>query len=121
MLRRSDVPLEAVDHHNSRIFTPLLSDEAVLDGLERLSEPGQQFESEDPQSIIRHLMCVSARFSAPPPGCMLHATMLTTSCRAAMAAHTVSAAIAYGIRAAVQCCAFFREVCDLGFSQPRRH
>jgi hypothetical protein len=115
MLRRSDVPLEAVDHHNSRIFTPLLSDEAVLDGLERLSEPGQQFESEDPQSIIRHLMCVSARLSGPPPGCML------LECHAAMAAHIVSAAISYGIRAAALLCFTKIGICDLGFSQPRRH
>lgn len=58
LLRRAHIPLAAVDHHNSRIFTPLLADEAVLDELERLSEADSRFAGDDPQSIIRSLMCV---------------------------------------------------------------
>lgn len=57
-LRRRDVPLAAVDHHVAQtILTPLMSDEFVLEATLDLAAEVEQFAGDDPQSVLRKLLC----------------------------------------------------------------
>lgn len=55
-IRRRDFPLAGVDHHISRILTPLLSDDAVLEAVEALADT-PAFRGEDPEGILGSLLC----------------------------------------------------------------
>lgn len=63
-LRRRDFPLAGVDHHVSRILTPLLSDDAVLAAVEELCGGGDL--GDDPEAVLGTLLC--APTFSPSPG-----------------------------------------------------
>jgi hypothetical protein len=69
LLRRSDIPNAAVDHHVSNILTPLLSNDAILVAAEELGAA----EGDDPQNTLRKLLCAVA---ASP-----HTVPVATVCR----------------------------------------
>eukprot|EP00892_Ulva_mutabilis_P002710 jgi/Ulvmu1/1243/UM109_0041.1 len=54
-LRRTNFPLAGVDHHISRILTPLLSDDAVLEAIEALCETAEH-RGEDPEAVLGALL-----------------------------------------------------------------
>jgi hypothetical protein len=49
----------AVDHHISQsILTPLMSDDALLQAALDLANSRLEYSGDDPQSVLRKLMCV---------------------------------------------------------------
>lgn len=65
LLRRKDIPLAGVDNHISRILTPLLSDDSLLEAVEELTTGGEH-RGDDPETVLGSLLC------APLPHLLLH-------------------------------------------------
>lgn len=60
LLRRRDIPLEAVDHHvNQSILTPLMSEDSLLEAVLDLANSDSEYAGDDPQSVLRKLMCAT--------------------------------------------------------------
>ena len=56
LLQRSDIPLEAVDHHISNIVTVLMKDDALMDMTLALVDSPGEFLHGDPHQVLRSLM-----------------------------------------------------------------
>ena len=94
-LRRKDVPLAAVDHHIAQtVLTPLMSDEFVLEAALDLSSEVEQFSGDDPQSVLRKLLCVPPLRLATFCG----SVKIVVQCRAVENSASVEASWRGGVR-----------------------